>query len=380
MKIFAAFINTLHEIATTRSLIMTIVISVIFYSFFYPAPYTHQVTEQMPIVVIDNDDSILSRQLLRAISNSRQINIVEQSENFQDGINAIKMRKAEGILLIPKNLEDSILFQRSSTGISIWLNGSYLLRTKAIGTGIEEAIKSEVEDFVKSKGISESIIKSFTPIVTRPLYNNLEGYASYVFPMVANIILQQTLLFGAAMFASSSRRKQVASSEKWHFSGFVGSYLAFAFLGILGTIFIFGTIFKVQDINTNPNITLLMLTIPMFSSSIVGLGLFLGRFFKSPEYAFATLAPTSVALFFLSGAAWPLQSMPNWLAAFSNLSPATIAVHIFTPLNIMGAGFEDVKTRFFQMLIMAILYSIMACCVNVTYLRNKLHLDKSTYV
>lgn len=364
MRIFDAFKNTLHEIATTRSLIMTIVISVIFYSFFYPAPYKHQVAEQMPIIVIDNDKSVLSRQLLRAISDSRQVKIVEQTDNFQDGIKAIKMRQAEGILLIPKDIAGAILSQKTNAGIGIWLNGSYLVRAKAVGAGIEDAIKGEVEAFAKSKGINDAIIKSFTPVVTRPLYNNLEGYSSYIFPMVANIILQQTLLFGAAMFAASNRIKRFASNQKWHFSEFMGAYLAFVFLGILGSLFIFGTIFKVQDINTSPNILLLMITIPLFSISVVGLGLFLGWFFKNPEYAFATLAPTSVVLFFLTGAAWPLQAMPAWLAALSHLSPATIAVHLFTPLNIMGAGFNEIKPQFFQMLSLAIIYGILAFVVN----------------
>lgn len=364
MKIFDAFKNTLHEIATTKSLIMTIVISVIFYSFFYPAPYKHQVAEQMPIIVVDNDNSVLSRQLLRAISNSRQVKIIEQTDNFQDAINAIKMRRAEGILLIPKDLEGAILSQKTSAGIGIWLNGSYLARAKAIGAGIEDAIAGEVEAFAKSKGIHETIIKSFSSVVTRPLYNNLEGYASYIFPMVANIILQQTLLFGAAMFAASSRVKRAANNQRWQFSEFTGAYLSFVFLGILGSIFIFGTIFKVQEINTNPNVLLLMVAIPLFSSSVVGLGLFLGWFFKSAEYAFATLAPTSVVLFFLTGAAWPLQAMPWWLATLSQLSPATIAVHLFTPLNIMGARFNEITTPFFQMLLLTITYGALAFAVN----------------
>lgn len=85
-------------------------------------------------------------------------------------------------------------------------------------------------------------------------------------------------------------------------------------------------------------------------------GLLLGKLFNSGDDALKILLPTSVPLVFLAGFAWPLQSMPGWLSALAWFSPATCAMHIFVPINQMGASLEDVFGPLAKLMALLALY------------------------
>lgn len=370
---FIAIKDTLVAVFTNRSLVTMVVFSVVFYAFYYPLPYLHQTSTNLPIVVVDLENSALTRKLSENLSQSREVQIVAQSHNFNEAMNLVKTRKAEGILLLPKDLTRSVLGQSSGEGIGVWVNGSYLLRAKAVGTGVENSFKGILEDEVKKIGIGEDIVKANSAVVIRPLFNNTEGYASYVFPMVANIILQQTLLFGSAMYLVSLRRRAYKANKSISNPVFFGAFTAFWIIGMLGAFYFFGVIFKVQDMPHNANLPLLLMSVPLFSASVVGLAFFLGSFFKTPEYALGTLAPMSVALFFLTGATWMLESMPKWLAGLSQLSPATIGVHLFPAINEMDVTYNDVAKFILQLSMLAIGYISLAFvrnCMKITTWRD----------
>ena len=166
------------------------------------------------------------------------------------------------------------------------------------------------------------------------MFNRTGGYKGYVFPAVAVIIVQQTLLFGAATFMGGRRRSgawRMGVAEFW------GTLAAFASVGILGCYFLFGFIFWLQAVPVDGDITGMMVMVPVFATAVAALGLLIGSVFDCAERATYILAPTSVPFFFLTGTAYPLDQMPGFVAALSHLIPATAGVHTFVPLNQMHA-------------------------------------------
>ena len=67
------------------------------------------------------------------------------------------------------------------------------------------------------------------------------------------------------------------------------------------------------------------------------------------------LAPTSIVLFFMTGAAWPLDQMPRLTAWLAQLSPATAGVQAFVPINQMGASPADVAR---WLTLLAVLFAV----------------------
>lgn len=62
----AGWAGTLLQIATTRDLVLTMVLAVVFYAFYYPLPYRQQATQSVPVIVVDEENTPATRALAQA--------------------------------------------------------------------------------------------------------------------------------------------------------------------------------------------------------------------------------------------------------------------------------------------------------------------------
>ncbi|MBE8228865.1 ABC transporter permease, partial [Leptospira borgpetersenii serovar Ballum] len=92
-----------------RYAIVVMVGAVILYSFFYPAAYRHQVAGNLPVLVVDEDHSATSRELLRKLDALRVARVVGQPADVDSARRQLEAGHAEGIVVIPANLERDIL-------------------------------------------------------------------------------------------------------------------------------------------------------------------------------------------------------------------------------------------------------------------------------
>jgi ABC-2 type transport system permease protein len=351
------FTATLLTVLRSKDLIGPLVIGIILYAFYFPLPFAHQVVRGLPIVLVDQEHSALTRRIARDLSATRQVEIVADAPSLVVAEKMVRDRRADGILLLPDDLTRSLLTQAPPAGVGIWINGTYLLRASNIAAGISAVINGVAEEMLAPVAQEQHLRQPYE-ITLRPLYNTYEGFKDYVFPAVSNIILQQTLLIGAAIFMGMRREEK----GEWRMprDRLIGSWMAIALIGSLGELFYFGLVFWFQDVPRGGNIGAILLTVPIFALTVTALGLFIGSFVDKGFRGMHLLGPTSVPLFFLTGAVWPLQEMPRWLAALSHLSPATIAVHLFVRLNQMGASLAEVSDSLATLVALLVAYGGLA--------------------
>jgi ABC-2 type transport system permease protein len=352
----AAFVETLLGVLGNKELLGPLVIGVILYAFYFPLPFAQQVSHELPLVLVDQENSGLTRRIARDLSATRQVEIVAQATSLAEAAELVRDRRADGILQLPDGLTRSLLTQAPPVNVGIWVNGTYVLRASNIGDAISAVISGAAEEMLApvARGLH---LRRPVEVTLRPLFNTYEGFKDYIFPAVANIILQQTLLIGAAVFMGTRRER-----GEWRMprDRLLGSWMAIALFGTLGELFYFGLIFWLQDVPRGGNIGALLLTVPIFAVAVTGLGLFIGSFVDKGYRAMHLIAPTSVPLFFLTGAVWPLQAMPHWLAMLSHFSPATVAVHLFVRLNQMGASLAETMDSLTILIGLAVIYSGLA--------------------
>ncbi|TFU05860.1 ABC transporter permease [Polymorphobacter arshaanensis] len=356
MQHFArTFADTLVDVATTRVLLFTMVVAVLFYGFFYPAPYAHQAASGVPIVVVDLDRSTLSRALLRNLAAARAVSIIAEAPDLTAAAALSRDREADGIILIEAGLGRSIAGQTPG-GVAIIVNGTNPLRAKEIGTALSGAVGGAIGEWIEPLAAAVHAAPPLT-IVMRPLFNTRAGYGDYVFPAVAGIIIQQTLLFGAAIWAA---RRRAQLTPQLSLAAFLGAWAAFTFLGTLTALYYQGVVYWLQDVPHHPNVTAMLLAMPLYAAAVSALGLLIGSCFAREDQPMTLLAPTSLLLFFMSGAAWPLASMPGWVAALAHLSPSTSGIHIFIALGQMGASLDEVTGHLLWLLALSAIYSAAA--------------------
>lgn len=354
MTLRLAYEQSLLTIVTTRDLLAVAVLSVLLYAFYYPAPYEHQAVQALPLVVVDQDGSDLARRIVEGLDDTRAVQVIARTGDMARARRLVQARQAEGILLLPRGGFDSALIGRASSGIAIWLNGTYLLRAEGIGASIAEVAGDAFDVWRTQRGIDRR--DAPTPqILLHPLFNTTSGYRDYIFPSVATIILQQTLLFACARLIAERRRR---GGPPPRILEALGIWAACATIGCLSALFYFGFVYWVQDIPRMGNPLGLIIAVPAFAGAVSALGLWLGGFFANGDDALKVLLPTSVPLVFLSGFAWPLDQMPTWLAKLVWLSPATAGLHAFVRLNQMGATVAEAIGPISVLALQAVAYGV----------------------
>ncbi len=338
MTFGSAFMGTWRTILTSRTLLSTTLLAVVLYAFYYPAPYAHEAAQGLPVIVVDQDDSALSRATIRDLDATRAIRIAAIVADVKTAHADMRKGEADGVILITRGLERQLRTGAPGAGISVWVNATYLLRASTIGEAVTAVIRTQATERL-SPGNQASRAGPPINVVSEPLFNRSGGYKGYVFPAVAVIIVQQTLLFGAATFMGGRRR---AGTWRMTLAQYLGTLAAFASVGVCSCLFLFGLIFWLQEVPVNENLLGMLATIPAFATAVAALGLWIGSFFDRPERAMVILAPTSVPFFFLTGTAWPLDQMPSPVAAVARIIPSTAGVHSFVPLNQMHATLGDI--------------------------------------
>jgi len=127
MKRIGLIIKREISILTSRPLyLFGMVVAPLFSVFFFLTLMHQGLPNNMPVAVVDNDNSTVSRQLIRQLNNFKQTKIVEHCINFIEARQAMQRGEVYGIFYIPKNFEKEIMADRQPK-LSFYINNSYLI-------------------------------------------------------------------------------------------------------------------------------------------------------------------------------------------------------------------------------------------------------------
>lgn len=330
----------------------------VLYSFYYPLAYRHQVASDLPIAIVDADHSALSRALIRKVWAVDGVEVVDVLPDVWAARHALAGTQIDGYLYIPKDYERAV--RRGEAGeLGLYSNGSYLIRNQTVLESLAKAVTSAGLDIVGGKLLAAGIaapriaqIAQPLNVVERPMFNKREGYGSYVVPAVAQLIVQQTLWFGAAMLIAV-RRSQGGFGAGTE----LGAWVAFFMIvGTINGLYFNGLNFWIQDYPRGGNLPGLLVAMPLFIGAVVSLALFTGSFFVRETRVLQALSVTSVPIFFLSGISWPLDAMPPAMWLLGKLAPTTPGIQAMVKLNQMGASLRDIAPELLQLLLLILFY------------------------
>ncbi len=199
-------------------------------------------------------------------------------------------------------------------------------------------------------------------LLTEPLFNPTNGYASYVVPAAFVLILQQTLLMGTAMLggitfeAGGVRARRLRGTIQ----GIAGQTLAHLCLAMTGLALYLIILPRVYGFSTLGHLFDLFLLAVPFVLSVSLLGQFVGSWFTRRESAVLLFIATSLPLFFLVGVSWPAEAIPSQLRAASQVFPSTTAIDGLVRINQMGASLHDVSHDWITLWALTGIYGLLA--------------------
>lgn len=362
------FMLELKTIFSDRALLLTVFGGVIFYSFLYPLPYAQQLPRDQKVVVLDLDNSQLSRKLIRMVNATPEVEISRYAGSLHEAQQAIVEDGLAGMMVIPEHFYRDLLQGRKPT-LSYAGDASYFLVYSKVVKGLATAGKTLAAEIkvarllIGGQALAQAK-QQYTAmrLDLRPVFNPTTGYVNYVVPAVFVLILHQTLLIGIGLIGGTQNEK-AAAGESGYWQQVSGGQLiltrAFIFLIIytLLSFYYFGFCFDFYDISRLAQPLELIQLMLAFILATTFFGIFISQLLPRRELATVLVLLSSLPLVFSAGFVWPVSMLPAPLSELSQLVPAIPGIQAFLKLNQMGADFYQIRSLLLQLWLQAVIYA-----------------------
>jgi ABC-2 type transport system permease protein len=370
-----AFAAEWRRVLATRGAFILLVIAPLVYGFYYPQPYLNQILRKIPIAVVDNDLSELSRSIVQTLDASGAVEVAVRAETLAEARAAMDRGEAFAVVGIPPRTQRDVL-KGDTAHLPIYADATYLFLFRTMSSGIALAINTLSSELAargaRTDGsLAKAALAATSPadILLQPIFNPVGGYASYIVPAAFVLILQQTLLIGAAMLTGAALAQAAGG----------------AFASVLGRGIAHLTIYL-------PALALYFLVLPRsYGFSVLGdplqffalgavfilatsfMGQALGAWFKRPEAPTLIVLGTSLPQFFLAGFSWPREAIPKPVLAAASLFPSDFAIDGIVRIDQLGASLWEVAHDWRGLWGLAIIYFVIAVMSAFVVERRRRH-------
>ena len=359
------------------------IVAILVYPLIYSFAYNNEIARNIPIAIVDQDNSDLSRKLITMIDAADEVKIDVITPNFRYAKELFNKSDVKGIIHIPKDFDNNILGFKPAT-VSVYADASYMIIYKQIVTaatysvGTMSAQIEVIRKTAKGEQLEESMIdRDPLPIETYSLYNPHGGYATYVMPAVFIMILQQTLFLGIGLLGGTFKEKgfggklaAVGAKKGGASAVVIGKSLAYFSIYILNAAYVIVIVSRMFSLPMRGSFFEVFIFITPFLFAAIFMGLSISAFFKKREHALMVLLFSSIPIVFLSGFSWPTSAMPEWILLFAKSFPSTPGIKGYLALTLRGAHFSDITSELIHLWALAVFYFITATLLMKRWLRK----------
>lgn len=372
LSIFQIWHREIGNIIRDKGIMIFILFVPLAYPLLYSYVYTNELVREVPVAVVDENNSALSRDMLRKMDASPDLKIEAYCTNMDKAREMVRRHEVYGIIRIPESFT-SELAHGNQVPIGLYCDMSSMLYYKALLVTATN-VSLEVNKDIKVNHYVTGTTDRQDEINRMPidydyvaLYNPQSGFAAFLIPPVLMLIIQQTLLLGIGMSVGNSRERHNGSvipflpCYKNPVHIVIGKALPYFMLYIVLSIYMFTV---VTDAFTLPKLgdyhTFIAFMVPYLLACIF-LAMILSSFIYRREDSILLLVFLSVPMLFLSGLSWPAPSMSPFWKAVSYLFPSTFGMNGYVRITAMGASLSDIKTEYMALWIQAGVYFLLAC-------------------
>jgi ABC-2 type transport system permease protein len=358
-----------------------LVLAPLIYGLFYPQPYLGQLVRAIPIAVVDDDSSEIGRRLVEGLNAHEAIRVAARPSTLAEAQAALQHREVFAILDIPAGTEREVLAGRRAR-LPAYVDSVYFLLYSRTLQGILEATAAVNADLqsgeVRPDGsLYRAALARSSPVevLNQPLFNPTGGYASYIVPAAFMLILQQTLLMGAATLGGVAYEQggQGARRRRGGPAAVLGQGLAHLMLALPGAALFLVVLPRVYGFSATERLGDLLAFLIPFMLSVSFLGQFVSSWFTRRETAVLLFIALSLPLFFLVGVAWPVEAIPPLLHTASFIFPSTSAIDGLVRINQMDARLADVFDDWTRLWGLTLLYGVLAALATASFRRETAH-------
>ena len=344
------------------------------YPVIYSLIYNPELVRNVAVVVVDNDRSGVSRELVRNFDATQEAWVIGYAADLAEARRAMDNHDCYAILEIPDGFGKRIKNNQQGEAV-LYCEMSLLLRYRSLlvaSANVAQAmgaqILSEKIDLVVP--LAETVVDGDLMPIKNITMGNIEGgFDSFIMPGVLILILHQCIILASGMAGGAKReRPSLIGYNSFNEQPSVlmtmfGQMLCYITILMVPSIYLVHYVPLMFSFPMAGNLfEILMFLLPMVLAC-VGLGWCFQGVVWERESVFVLWVVTSVILLFLSGLTWPRYAMPGFWKAISDCIPATWGMEGFIKMNTNGASLAQVSKCYINLWILACAYMVGAYCV-----------------
>jgi ABC-2 type transport system permease protein len=340
--------------------------------------YSKGKATDLPIIVVDMDQSEMSAKAIEMFNDDEVITIKALLFDKNDLSKIAIDNEANCIVIIPKDFQKMVLTKRYPEIITI-VNTANILTANFSSNAIQVCLgtlKVGVQmETLRKQGIPEKLLASeYEPFKTTFVKKNnrSSNYLYYLWPGVLAAVLQQVILLALALsFASEFENgtfkilvDQCPSVLKM-MSIKIIPYLIMSF-GVWLLYWFFTFYFRISFFE---NLLQLTFVAGVFVLSVSFIGILVSILIPNQLKATEILMVIATPSFILSGFSWPLSQMPNWVQGIANVIPLTHFLKAFRILIIENGTLSQTWDSIKNMIIIGSICAV--CAYTALYFKKK---------
>lgn len=388
-NIFRPAADLIHTFMDEMRIFFTdggIMIFCLFVPFAYPLLYgyiyTNEVPRDIPVVVVDQNNSPDSRAFIRRFDAMPETHVIAHCATMDDAKPFMMARKAFAILQIPKEFGRNLYIGNPAT-VGLYCDMSSLLYYKNVliaakNTALQTNREIKVEKYMPATTREqEKITKMPVEYSYIPLFNKQSGFAAFLIPPVLTLIIQQTLLLGIGMSCGGHRERRKNSlvlpngqpapppnqRRSWATaaSTVLGRACVYFIVYIIWAVYMYTYITRLFSLPQQGTFLRVLGFYTPYLLACIMLGETLGQLVYRREDTVLLFVCISVPMVFLSGISWPLFNMPEVWKYFAYIFPCRFGMHGYMKLTVMGATMPQISYEYHALWIQTGIYFLTAC-------------------
>ncbi|MEA4917748.1 ABC transporter permease [Proteiniphilum sp.] len=325
------------------------IFAMLFCYLFFLTLMSEGLPEQLPIGIVDSDNSSLSRTLERNINASPNVEIVGKYASFTEARKDMQKGYIYAIIDIGAGFQADLLTNRQPT-IAYYVNDVYLvagsLSYKDL-TYISELMSGFIlQQSLQARGITgeENLIPILQPIAmdTHQIGNPYTNYSVYL----SNVLLPGVLQLLIIMFTiyaigvemkQNTTREWLSTGNESILSALTGKVLPhtilFTLLGLLGLFLLY----EVMGFPMNGSIAWMSLAMFLFVMAHQAVGIFIIGLFRQLRDSISVGVFYGLLSFSYAGFTFPIEAMPHGAQIFAWFFPIRYYFKIYVNEALNGA-------------------------------------------
>ncbi|MBU6398895.1 MAG: ABC transporter permease [Verrucomicrobia bacterium] len=354
--LYKEFIVVLRDRATLFFMFFPPLLQIIAFGFALDNDVKH-----MAMVVLDEDHTVESRQLIDDFVNTQTFRVVGEVGSVQEMAVAIRRRQAYVGLQIPPDFS-----RRRRDGqtarLQVLVDGSSsTIALQALNTALGIGFRESATLLLTEAG------RDNLPIEVRPqvLYNPAMLSPNFFVPGVIGVALQIATVFSTAMSLAREKERgtieQLLVSPLSRWGLMLGKLVPYLVIGMIMAMSLFAILRWVFFVHIVGSVAALLVASLLYLFTLLSLGLLVSIKAENHMQAFQMAMVVLMPSIFFSGFIFPRETMPWIFYAISTLLPATYYIELMRAIILRGASLHDFAFHLGVLAVMGlVLFSLCA--------------------